>query len=148
MYDDAIQNLLKGVADGSITVKDARTALEGVELTEEQMDAAIDHGVFNVAESGTIVSASLAPSGGSYLTMFFFAWGIFWICYWSFSLIYGLANDWDQQNMAFHLAMVLTTLILLGLVYLKFILPDTIIVKHSQNKYVPEHQKDWKEYKW
>ena len=148
MYDDAIQNLLKGVADGSITVKDARTALEGVELTEEQMDAAIDHGVHKVAESGTIVSASLAPSGGSYLTMFFFAWGIFWICYWSFSLIYGLANDWDQQNMAFHLAMVLTTLILLGLVYLKFILPDTIIVKHSQNKYVPEHQKDWKEYKW
>ena len=148
MYDDAIQNLLKGVADGSITVKDARTALEGVELTEEQMDAAIDHGVHKVAESGTIVSASLAPSGGSYLTMFFFVWGIFWICYWSFSLIYGLANDWDQQNMAFHLAMVLTTLILLGLVYLKFILPDTIIVKHSQNKYVPEHQKDWKEYKW
>ena len=148
MYDDAIQNLLKGVADGSITVKDARTALEGVELTEEQMDAAIDHGVHKVAESGTIVSASLAPSGGSYLTMFFFAWGIFWICYWSFSLIYGLANDWDQQNMAFHLAMVLTTLILLGLVYLKFILPNTIIVKHSQNKYVPEHQKDWKEYKW
>ena len=148
MYDDAIQNLLKGVANGSITVKDARTALEGVELTEEQMDAAIDHGVHNVAESGTIVSASLAPSGGSYLTMFFFVWGIFWICYWSFSLIYGLANDWDQQNMSFHLAMVLTTLILMGLVYLKFILPDTIIVKHSQNKYVPEHQKDWKEYKW
>ena len=148
MYDDAIQNLLKGVADGSITVKDARTALEGVELTEEQMDAAIDHGVHNVAESGTIVSASLAPSGGSYLTMFFFVWGIFWICYWSFSLIYGLANDRDQQNLSFHLAMVLTTLILMGLVYLKFILPDTIIVKHSQNKYVPEHQKDWKEYKW
>jgi len=148
MYDDAIQNLLKGVADGSITVKDARTALEGVELTEEQMEAAIDHGVHNVAESGTIVSASLAPSGGSYLTMFFFVWGIFWICYWSFSLIYGLANDWDQQNLSFHLAMVLTTLILMGLVYLKFILPDTIIVKHSQNKYVPEHQKDWKEYKW
>ena len=148
MYDDTIENLLKGVADGSITVKDARTALEGVELTEEQMDAAIDHGVHNVAESGTIVSAALAPSGASYLTMFFFAWGLFWICYWSFSLIYGLANDWDQQNMAFHLAMVLSTLVLMGMVYLKVTLPDTIIVKHSQNKYVPEHQKDWKEYKW
>ena len=82
MYDDTINNLLKGVADGSITVKDARTALEGVELTEAQMDEAINHGVHNVAESGTIVSASLAPSGGSYLTMFFFAWGIFWSCYW------------------------------------------------------------------
>jgi hypothetical protein len=64
MYDDTIENLLKGVADGSISVKDARTALEGVELTEEQMDAAIDHGVHNVAESGTIVSASLGESFG------------------------------------------------------------------------------------
>ena len=112
------------------------------------MDEAINHGVHNVAESGTIVSASLAPSGGSYLTMFFFAWGIFWACYWAFSLIYGLANDWDQQQLAFHLAMTLTTLIMMGVIYLKYILPDTIIVKHSQNKYVPEHAKDWKEYKW
>ena len=148
MYDDTINNLLKGVADGSISVMDARNALEGVELTEAQMDEAINHGVHNVAESGTIVSASLAPSGGSYLTMFFFAWGIFWACYWAFSLIYGLAKSWDQQQLAFHLAMTLTTLILMGVIYLKFILPDTIIVKHSQNKYVPEHVKDWKEYKW
>ena len=148
MYDDAINNLLRGVADGSISVKDARNALEGVELTEAQMDEAINHGVHDVAESGTIVSASLAPSGGSYLTMFFFAWGIFWACYWAFSLIYGLAKSWDQQQLAFHLAMTLTTLIMMGLIYLKYILPDTIIVKHSQNKYVPEHAKDWKEYKW
>ena len=48
MYDDTINSLLKGVADGSISVKDARTALEGVDLTEEQMEAAIDHGVHNV----------------------------------------------------------------------------------------------------
>ena len=41
MYDDSINNLLKGVADGSISVKDARNALEGVELTEAQMDEAI-----------------------------------------------------------------------------------------------------------
>ena len=74
--DDTITSLLRGVADGSITVDDARTALEGADLTEEQMTSAIDHGVFNVAEPGTIVSASLAPSGGSYLTMFFFAWGV------------------------------------------------------------------------
>ena len=80
--------------------------------------------------------------------MFFFAWGIFWACYWAFSLIYGLAKSWDQQQLAFHLAMTLTTLILMGVIYLKYILPDTIIVKHSQNKYVPEHAKDWKEYKW
>ena len=89
MMDDTITTLLRGVADGSIPVADARTALEGAELTEDEMASAIDHGVFNIAEPGTIVSASLAPSGASYLTMFFLAWGLFWICYWSFSMIYG-----------------------------------------------------------
>ena len=63
MAKDTITQLLEKVASGKVSIKDARTALEGVELTEEQMDAAIDHGVHNVAESGTIVSASLAPSG-------------------------------------------------------------------------------------
>ena len=63
-------------------------------------------------------------------------------------MIYGLANGWDQQQLSFHLAMTMTTLILAGVVYLKFVLPDTIIVKHSQNKFVPEHKKDWREYKW
>ncbi len=96
--DDTITTLLRGVADGSIAVDDARTALEGAELTEDEMASAIDHGVFNIAEPGTIVSASLAPSGASYLTMFFLAWGLFWICYWSFSMIYGLAKGWDQAT--------------------------------------------------
>jgi hypothetical protein len=44
--------------------------------------------------------------------------------------------------------MMLVTLCLMGMAYLKFVLPDTIIVKHGMNKFVPEHQKDWKEYKW
>ena len=35
--DDTITTLLRGVADGSIAVDDARTALEGAELTEEEM---------------------------------------------------------------------------------------------------------------
>ena len=148
MMDDTITTLLRGVADGSIPVADARTALEGAELTEEEMSTAIDHGVFNVAEPGTIVSASLAPSGASYLTMFFLAWGLFWICYWSFSMNYGLAKGWDQQQLSFHLAMTMTTVIMIGIIYLKYILPDTIIVKHAQNKFIPEHQKDWREYKW
>ena len=73
MMDDTITTLLRGVADGTIAVADARTALEGAELTEEEMSSAIDHGVFNVAEPGTIVSASLAPSGASYLAIFFLA---------------------------------------------------------------------------
>ncbi len=145
--DDTITKLLRGVAKGNISVEDARKSLEDASLTEEQMDMAIDKGVFNKAELGSIVSAKLAPYGASYLTMFFFIWGIFWSCYWIFSLIYGLANGWDQRQLSFHLAIATTTLILMGLVYLKFILPDTIIVKHAMNKYIPEHQKDWKEYK-
>ena len=145
--DDTITKLLRGVAKGNISVEDARKSLEDASLTEEQMDMAIDKGVFKEADLGSIVSAKLAPSGASYLTMFFFIWGIFWSCYWVFSLIYGLANGWVQRQLAFHLAIATTTLILMGLVYLKFILPDTIIVKHAMNKYIPEHKKDWKEYK-
>jgi hypothetical protein len=145
--DDTITTLLRGVAKGDITVEDARKSLEDASLTEEEMEMAIEKGVFTVADMGSIVSAKLAPSGASYLTMFFFVWGIFWSCYWVFSLIYGLAKDWDQRQLAFHLAMSLTTLIMMGLVYLRFILPDTIIVKHAINKFIPEHQKDWKEYK-
>ena len=76
------------------------------------MVSAIDHGVFNPVEPGTIVSASLAPSGGSYLTMMFFVWGIFWSCYWVFSLIYGLAKGWDQQQLAYHLSITLITYLL------------------------------------
>ena len=147
MMDDTITKLLRGVARGEISVDDARKSLEDASLTEEQMEMAIDKGVFSEADMGSIVSAKLAPSGASYLTMFFFIWGIFWSCYWMFSLIYGLANDWDQRQLAFHLAIGVTTLILMVLVYIRFILPDTIIVKHAINKFIPEHQKDWKEYK-
>ena len=63
--------------------------------------------------------------------MFFLAWGLFWICYWSFSMIYGLAKGWDQQQLSFHLAMTMTTVIMIGIIYLKYILPDTIIVKYE-----------------
>ena len=146
--DDMITNLLRDVAKGKVSVEDARLALEDATLTEEQLESAIEKGVFKEAEMGSIVSATLAPSGASYLTIFFFAWGIFWSCYWIFSLIYGLAKDWDQRQLSFHLAMGITTLIFMGLVYLKFVLPDTIIVKNAMNKFTPEHQKDWKEYKW
>ena len=72
MAEDTITKLLKQVASGKVSVKDARVALEEATLTEEQMDAAINHGVFNPAEPGTIISASLAPSGKSALTTFFF----------------------------------------------------------------------------
>ena len=59
--DDTITILLRKVASGKVSVEDARDALEDASLTEEQMQSAIDHGVFNLAESGTVVSASLVP---------------------------------------------------------------------------------------
>ena len=57
MAEDTITKLLKQVASGKVSVKDARVALEEATLTEEQMDAAINHGVFNPAEPGTVISA-------------------------------------------------------------------------------------------
>ena len=68
MPKDTITQLLEKGASGKVSVKDARLALEDASLTEEEMDAAINHGVFNPAEPGTIISASLAPSGSSSLT--------------------------------------------------------------------------------
>ena len=53
MMDDTITTLLRKVASGKVSVEDAREALEDASLTEDQMQSAIDHGVFNIAESGT-----------------------------------------------------------------------------------------------
>ena len=46
-------------------------------------------------------------------------------------MLYGLFNKWDQQQLSFHLAMTLTVLIMMGVVYMRFILPDKVIVKAS-----------------
>ena len=144
--NDNVTNLLRDVASGKVSVEDARAALEGVELTEDQVQSAVDHGVFNPAEPGTVVNASLAPSGGSALIVLLFAWGVFWVMYWMFGLLYGLFNGWDQQKLSYHFAMSLTTLIIMGVVYLKWVLPDRIIVKHRRPKFVPEHVKDWRDF--
>ena len=98
-----------------------------------------------------IISAAMAPTGATFLTGFFFVWGMFWVTYWLGTLLYGLLNGitWDQQQLAYHLAITLTILILMGIVYLKWVLPDKIIVKHRRNKYIPEKSKqDWREYNW
>ncbi len=50
MKADAVTNLLEQVARGEVSVDDARTALEGVELDEATYESAIDHGVFNQVE--------------------------------------------------------------------------------------------------
>ena len=147
MQKDVITKLLTEVASGKVSIDDARKALEDVELDEETYLSAVDHGVFNPAEPGTIINASLAPSGGSALVVLFFCWGVFWTLFWIGSFLYGLFNGWDQQMLSFDFAMALTTIILMGIVYMKWVLPDLVIIKHRRNKYIPEHPKDWVEYK-
>ena len=148
MKDDTVMRLLRQVKSGKVSVEDARVALEDAALTEEAFEAAVNHGVFNEVKPGTIVRASLAPSGDSWLIIMVGLWGILWTLYWAGSLAYGLYNKWDQQLLAFNLAMTLLTVIILGIVYLKFILPDVVIVKHRRNKYITANDpKGWKDYK-
>ena len=147
MSGDMVTRLLEEVASGKVSVEDAKVALEGVDLSEDQYISAVDHGVFNPAEAGTIVNASLAPSGGSMLVIFFFVWGLFWVTYWIGIMLYGLFNHWDPQQLSFHFAMTLLTLCLMGIVYMKWVLPDKVIVKHRRPKHIREHPKDWVEYK-
>ena len=96
MKDDIVMRLLRQVKSGEVSVEDARVALEDVSLTEESFAAAVDHGVFNEVNPGTIVRASLAPSGDSWLIILVGLWGIMWTLYWAGALAYGLFNNWDQ----------------------------------------------------
>ncbi|MEC7532603.1 MAG: hypothetical protein VX557_03980 [Candidatus Thermoplasmatota archaeon] len=147
MKDDVVMRLLREVKAGKVSVEDARVALEDASLTEESFEAAVNHGVFNEVKPGTIVRASLAPSGDSWLIIIVGLWGILWTLYWAGALAYGLYQEWDQQLLAFNLAMTLLTLIILGIVYLKYVLPDVVIVKHRRNKYITNHDTNsWKKY--
>ena len=149
---DQLMELLEEVASGKVSVSDARDALEGVDLDIATYQKAVEHGVFNPVEPGTIVRAKLAPSGESALVILLFVWGIFWSLYWASSLMYGLFNSWDQQQLAYHLFSTFLTLIILGIVYMKWVLPDLIAVKYARPKFVPEHtyrheEKGWVDYK-
>jgi hypothetical protein len=147
MNRDTVTTLLEQVARGDVSVEDARTALEGVELDEATYDSAIDHGVFNQVEPGTIVRASLSPGGTSALVILFFIWGFGWTLYWSGSLSYGLFAGWDQQQLSYHMGMIMVTLMLMGMVFLKFVGPDIVIVKHRRNKYMnPKDPDSWFDY--
>ena len=44
---DRVTQLLRDVERGAVSVEDARNALEGIDLSEEDYIKAIDHGVFN-----------------------------------------------------------------------------------------------------
>ena len=147
MKDDVVMRLLRQVKAGEVSVEDAREALHEVTISEEAYSAAVDHGVFNQPKAGTIVRASVSPSGDSWLIVLVGLWGILWTLFWAGSLSYGLFNHWDQQLLSFNLAMTLLTLIIMGIVYLKYVLPDVIIVKHRRNKYITRNDPDgWKKY--
>ena len=105
MKDDTVMRLLRQVKSGEVSVEDARVALEDATLTEESFAAAVDHGVFTDVKPGTIIRASLAPSGDSWLIILVGLWGILWTLYWAGALAYGLFNHWDQQLLSFNLAM-------------------------------------------
>tara|TARA_B110000014_G_scaffold61539_1_gene41676 strand:+ start:974 stop:1423 length:450 start_codon:yes stop_codon:yes gene_type:complete len=148
LSDDVVMRLLRQVKSGDVSLEDARAALDGVNLTEEEYVTAVDHGVFNMPDPGTIVRSSISPSASSWLVTFVFVWGLFWTIYWAGGLAYGLYNYWDQQLLSFFMAMMLTTLIIMGIVYLKWVMPDTVIVKHRRNKFIgPKDSESWVEYK-
>ena len=147
MKDDVVMRLLRQVESGEVSVEDARKALEDVTISEESYSAAVDHGGFKSPKPGTIVRASVSPSGDSWLIVLVGLWGILWPLFWAGSLSYGLFKHWDQQLLSFNLAMTLLTLIIMGIVYLKYVLPDVIIVKHRRNKYITRNDPEaWKKY--
>ena len=147
MNDDLVIQLLKQVKSGKVSITDARSALEGIELSEDNYLSAVDHGVFNEPDAGTIVRSSLSPAGDSIMIVLVGLWGLIWTLFWAGSLSYGLYNHWDQQLLSLFLAMTLTTLIIMGIVYLRFVMPDIVIIKHRRNKYItPNDSEGWKKY--
>lgn len=147
MKDDVVMRLLKEVKSGRVSIDDARKMLEDVTISEDSYVAAVDHGVFNDPEPGTIVRASISPSGDSWLIIIVGLWGLLWTLYWAGALSYGLFNNWDQQLLSFNCGMTLLTVIIMGIVYLKYVLPDVVMVKYRRNKYITQNDPNaWKEY--
>ena len=147
MKEDIVMKLLRQVKSGEVSVEDARVALEDTVLTVEEFGAAVDHGVFNEPEMGTVVRASVSPFGDSILILLLSLWRILWSLYWAVALTYGLFNGWVQQSLSFHMGMLMLTIIIIGMVYLKFVMPDVVIVKHRGNKYITSNDPDgWKQY--
>ncbi len=147
MKDDVVIRLLREVKSGRVSIDDARKMLEDVTISEDSYVAAVDHGVFNDPKPGTIVRASISPSGDSWLIIIVGLWGLLWTLYWAGALSYGLFNDWDQQLLSFNCGMTLLTVIIMGIVYLKYVLPDVVMVKYRRNKYITQNDPDaWKEY--
>jgi len=93
------------------------------------------------------VRASVSPFGDSILILLLSLWGVLWSLYWAGALIYGLFNGWDQQLLSFHMGMLMLTIIILGMVYLKYAMPDVVIVKHRGSKYITSNDPEgWRQY--
>ena len=139
--------LLKQIKSEEISLDDAGATLEDVSLSEDAYNAALDHGVFNHPLPGTLVRATISPSGETILVLLLAFWGVLWTLFWAGSLTYGLFKGWDQQILSFSMGMTFLTVIILGIVYLKYVLPDVLIVKHRGNKYItPNDPEGWKDY--
>ena len=80
MKEDMVLKLLRQVKSGEVSIEDAQSALEGVNLSEEAYESAVNHGVFNEPAPGTIVRASIRPSGESFLVVLIGLWGFFGHC--------------------------------------------------------------------
>jgi len=147
MSDEIVMRLLKQVKSGEVSVEDAAMVLDGVQLSEEEFTAAVHHGVFNEPAVGSIVRASTSPHADTPLMLIFYVWGVFWTLFFAGSLSYGLFNHWDQQMLAFFLGMMMTTLIMMGIIYLRFVMADTVVVKHRRNKNMgPKDSMGWVDY--
>ena len=147
MREDIVMKLLRQVKSGEVSVEDARVALEDTVLTVEEFGAAVDHGVFNAPELGTVVRDSVSHFGDSILILLLSLWGVLWSLYWAGAMTYGLFNGWDQQSLSFHMGMLMLTIIIIGMVYLKFVMPDVVIVKHRGNKYITSNDPEgWRQY--
>ena len=85
MREDVVLELLKQVKSGKVSIDDARTALEGVELSEETYLSAVDHGVFNEPTPGTVVRSSISPAGDSIIILLLGLWGLVWTLFWAVS---------------------------------------------------------------
>ena len=86
MKEDIVMKLLRQVESGEVSVEDARTALVDSVLTVEEFSVAVDHGVFNEPEMGTVVRASVSPFGDSILILLLSLWGVLWSLYWAGAL--------------------------------------------------------------
>ena len=80
------------------------------------------------------------------VVLVFAMWGILWTLYWAGTLS-RIVQSLGPTTLSFHLAMTLLTVILMGIVYLRFVMPDVIIVKHRRNKYITSNDTEaWKQY--